>query len=73
LSLRWPDGPHAMERRIEHKMAAVHAFARANGIDRMVHGGSKARLGIVSTGKSWLDLLGALSALGIDERRAAEL
>lgn len=73
LSLRWPDGPHAMERRIEHKMAAVHAFARANGIDRIVHGGGKARLGIVSTGKSWLDLLGALSALGIDERRAAEL
>ncbi|RUV04575.1 indolepyruvate ferredoxin oxidoreductase family protein [Mesorhizobium sp. M6A.T.Cr.TU.017.01.1.1] len=73
LSLRWPDGPHAMERRIEHKMAAVHAFARANGIDRIVHGSGKARLGIVSTGKSWLDLLGALSALGIDERRAAEL
>ncbi|NGN42641.1 indolepyruvate ferredoxin oxidoreductase family protein [Mesorhizobium sp. CGMCC 1.15528] len=72
LSLRWPDGPHAMERRLEHKLEAVHAFARANAIDR-VRGNGKARLGIVSTGKSWLDLLGALSALGIDEKRAAAL
>ncbi len=71
LSLRWPDGPHAMERRLEHKLEAVHAFARANGIDRIQ--GGKARLGIVSTGKSWLDLLGALSALGIDEKRASSL
>jgi len=71
LSLRWPDGPHAMEQRLEHKLEAVHVFARANGID-CVHGG-KARLGIVSTGKSWLDLLGALAALGIDEKRAAAL
>jgi indolepyruvate ferredoxin oxidoreductase len=71
LSLRWPDGPHAMERRLEHKLEAVHAFARANGIDRIQ--GGKARLGIVSTGKSWLDLLGALAALGIDEKRASAL
>ncbi|WP_105439665.1 indolepyruvate ferredoxin oxidoreductase family protein [Neorhizobium sp. T25_13] len=74
LSLRWPDGPHAMELRLERKMLAVQAFARANRLDRAIWGATgRARLGIVSTGKSWLDLLGALALLGIDEARAAEL
>ncbi|MCQ1835385.1 indolepyruvate ferredoxin oxidoreductase family protein [Neorhizobium galegae] len=74
LSLRWPDGPHAMELRLERKMLAVQAFARANRLDRAIWGSTgRARLGIVSTGKSWLDLLGALALLGIDEARAAEL
>jgi indolepyruvate ferredoxin oxidoreductase len=67
FSLRWPDGPHAMEERLELKLAAVHAFARANSIDRISGAGSGARLGVIATGKSWLDLMGALSALGIDE------
>ncbi|WP_105428405.1 indolepyruvate ferredoxin oxidoreductase family protein [Neorhizobium sp. T6_25] len=74
LSLRWPDGPHAMELRLERKMLAVQAFARANRLDRAIWGTTgRARLGIVSTGKSWLDLLGALALLGINEARAAEL
>ncbi|CAN7484705.1 indolepyruvate ferredoxin oxidoreductase family protein [Neorhizobium tomejilense] len=74
LSLRWPDGPHAMELRLERKMLAVQAFARANRLDRPIWGTTgRARLGIVSTGKSWLDLLSALALLGIDEARAAEL
>ncbi|MBY5318596.1 indolepyruvate ferredoxin oxidoreductase family protein [Rhizobium leguminosarum] len=74
LSLRWPDGPHAMELRLERKMLAVQAFARANHLDRAVWGATgRARLGIVSTGKSWLDMLGALALLGIDHARAADL
>ncbi len=74
LSLRWPDGPHAMELRLERKMLAVQAFARANHLDRAIWGATgRARLGIVSTGKSWLDLLGALALLGIDQARAADL
>ncbi|MGR9249291.1 indolepyruvate ferredoxin oxidoreductase family protein [Rhizobium leguminosarum] len=74
LSLRWPDGPHAMELRLERKMLAVQAFARANQLDRAVWGATgRARLGIVSTGKSWLDMLGALALLGIDQARAADL
>ncbi|MCQ1850815.1 indolepyruvate ferredoxin oxidoreductase family protein [Neorhizobium galegae] len=74
LSLRWPDGPLAMELRLERKMLAVQAFARANRLDRPIWGTTgRTRLGIVSTGKSWLDLLGALALLGINEARAAEL
>jgi len=55
------------------KPAAV-AFIRENRLDRIaMRGGPKARLGIVSLGKSWLDTLGALDLLGIDEKRAADL
>jgi indolepyruvate ferredoxin oxidoreductase len=67
LSMRWPDGSHAMEKRLEHKLAAVHAFARANRIDRISGAADGATLGIVSTGKSWLDLRSALAALGISD------
>jgi indolepyruvate ferredoxin oxidoreductase len=53
---------------------AMLAFLRENRLDRIAMGGGpKPRLGIVSLGKSWLDTLGALDILGIDEKRAADL
>ncbi len=53
---------------------AVLAFLRENRLNRiMMSGGQHPRLGIVSLGKSWLDVLGALDLLGIDEKRAADL
>src|SRR5690606_5416761 len=58
------------------KLPAALAFARANRLDRNVFGradGEPARLGIVSTGKSWLDVMQALSDLGIDEPAARAL
>jgi indolepyruvate ferredoxin oxidoreductase len=56
------------------KRPAALAFVRANRLDRIaMAGGPKPRLGIVSLGKSWLDTLGALDLLGIDEKRAADL
>jgi len=73
LSMRWPDGPHAMELRLQRKKEAIHAFAAANRIDRTLWRDGKPRIGIVSTGKSWLDLLAALDALGIDEGKARKL
>jgi indolepyruvate ferredoxin oxidoreductase len=65
----------AQEARLhEHKRAAASAFIRANRINRIVFsGGRSPRLGIVSVGKSYLDVRKALSLLGIDEGRAAEL
>ncbi|WP_151703656.1 indolepyruvate ferredoxin oxidoreductase family protein [Nitrincola alkalilacustris] len=74
LHYRWPDlpGPQ-LETRIEHKLAAVQAFARANPIDKCLFNNPQARYGIVSTGKGHLDLMEALEMLGIDEARAREL
>ena len=59
----------------EHRHPAVHAFARANRLDGVRFGvrQGRVRLGIVTTGKSYLDTLEALDRLGIDERRAQEL
>ncbi|MEM7252042.1 MAG: indolepyruvate ferredoxin oxidoreductase family protein [Pseudomonadota bacterium] len=60
-------------RLLEHRIPALHAFARANPIDRVVIDSPNARLGIVTTGKAYLDLRQALDDLGIDESKAAEL
>jgi indolepyruvate ferredoxin oxidoreductase len=58
----------------EYKRAAAAAFIRANGLNRIVYsGGPKARLGIVTVGKSYLDVRQALEDIGIDEARANEI
>ncbi|MFI4994497.1 MAG: indolepyruvate ferredoxin oxidoreductase family protein [Hyphomicrobiales bacterium] len=73
LGPRWPDSSHAMEHRLELKLGAVKAFARANRFDRTVMGSKLARIGIVASGKAWLDVVGALGLLGIDAARAESL
>ncbi len=74
LSLRLPDQPLAMERRIhDFRLPAVLAYARANRLNPIVHDSPRARLGIVCAGKSWLDVRQALGHLGIDERAAADI
>jgi indolepyruvate ferredoxin oxidoreductase len=74
LGIRWPDPPLAQEMRLHGpKMAAVLAFARANALDRPVWETADARLGIVSTGKAYLDVRQALEDLGIGEAQAAAL
>ncbi len=78
LSLRWPEEPFLKleERLSRFKVPAAQAYARANRLDRNVFGradGEPARLGIVSCGKSWLDVMQALADLGIDESAARAL
>jgi indolepyruvate ferredoxin oxidoreductase len=51
----------------------VQAFARANGLDRIMLDAPRARLGIVTTGKSYLDTRQALDELGITEADARRL
>ena len=58
----------------EFKRNAASAFIRANGINRIIYsGGRSPKLGIVTVGKSYLDVRQALDELGIDEARAAEI
>lgn len=74
LSIRLGDTPREQEARlVEYKIRAAQAYARANNLDRLVLGSPQARLGIVTTGKSFLDVRQALADLGIDEARAKEL
>jgi indolepyruvate ferredoxin oxidoreductase len=75
LNIRIGDQALDKEARLhEFKLAAALAFARANKLDRIVmSGGSRARIGVVSTGKSYLDVRAALDELGIDEVKANEI
>ncbi|MDP1632693.1 MAG: indolepyruvate ferredoxin oxidoreductase family protein [Caulobacter sp.] len=74
LGIRWPDTPLDQERRLHGpKMDAVLAFARANALDKPIWRRPDARLGIVATGKAYMDVRQALDDLGIGEREAAEL
>ena len=75
LSIRTHDSALAQEERLhEFKIQAVTAFLRANAPDRVVlSGGRQPKIGIVTAGKSYLDVCQALDELGIDEARAANL
>ena len=72
--IRFPDQPLDQEARLHRvKIEAVKAFARANAIDRVVIDSPKARFGIATCGKSYMDVRQALAYLGIDDAEAARL
>jgi len=74
LNIRWPDGILEQEARIlDYKVYAALAYARANGLDRLVWDSPRARLGIVTTGKSFGDVMRALADLGISEEVARHI
>jgi len=74
LNIRLGDTPVAQEARmIDHKRFAAEAFARANRIDKRMHGKPGAKIGFVAAGKNWLDLVHALQLLGIGEAEAERL
>ncbi len=78
LHIRWPDSPLEQEQRLQHdKIYAALAYARVNKLNRVTIGapdsGKPARLGIIASGKSYLDTMQALEDLGIDARHAAEI
>lgn len=59
------------ERLHEYKRAAASAFIHANGLNRIVYSGGRApKLGIVTIGKSYLDVRQALEDIGVDEAAA---
>ncbi len=75
LNIRLTDTPQEQEARLHrHKLRAVQAYLRANALNRVIYaGGAQPRVGIVSTGKSYMDVLQALDELGIDAARAEAL
>jgi indolepyruvate ferredoxin oxidoreductase len=74
LNIRWPDPPLAQEKRLlHHRLYAALAYARANRLNRVTLDSPTARLGIITTGKSFLDVMQALDDLGIDQSLAEEI
>ncbi|MFZ5781154.1 MAG: indolepyruvate ferredoxin oxidoreductase family protein [Pseudomonadota bacterium] len=74
LHIRWPDDWLGQERRVfTIKHPAALAYWRANKLDRLMLGRADARFGIVTVGKSYLDVRQALDELGIDDAEAERL
>ncbi len=74
VHIRWPDDWLGQERRVVTvKQPAALAYWRANRLDRLMLGRPDARFGIVTVGKSYLDVRQALDDLGIDDREAERL
>ena len=74
VHMRWPDHWTDQEYRLQkYKVYAALAFARANKLDKIVIDSPNPRIGIVTTGKSYLDVRQALEDLGIDDALAAKI
>ena len=74
LNIRWPDPFLVQEARMhDYKIYAALHYARVNQLNKVVIDSPKARFGIATSGKSYLDVRQALDDLGIDDAHAAEL
>jgi indolepyruvate ferredoxin oxidoreductase len=74
LNIRWPDAVLEQEARMSnYKWYAALAYARANKLNRIVWDSPRARIGIITAGKSYLDTRQALADLGIDETVARDI
>ena len=74
MNARWPDTPLDQEKRLNrYKIYAARLFASINGLNRIVIDTPKPRLGIITSGKAYLDVMEALSLLGIDALEASRL
>jgi indolepyruvate ferredoxin oxidoreductase len=69
LNIRLVDGILDMEARLhDYKRDAILAFLRANKVNQIItSGGRSPKIGVITTGKSYLDVRQALDELGIDE------
>jgi len=69
--LAWPAQRAELERRvIEERLPAAQAWVRANRLDRLLRGGSKAEIGLITVGKAHHDAMHALRRLKVDHHPA---
>ncbi len=74
LNARWPVKPLEQERILnKYRIYAARHFARVNKLNKIVVDSPKPRLGIITSGKSYLDVMQALDDLHIGEAQAANI
>ncbi len=75
LNIRLRDTFLGMEARLyDYKRDAMLAFIRANKLNKLItSGGRNPKIGIITTGKAYLDVRQALDELGLDEVRCNDL
>jgi indolepyruvate ferredoxin oxidoreductase len=65
LFARGSEPPLEAEKRHAPRLRAVQGLVHAAALDRIIPGSETARLGIMATGKAWLDLMAALDQMGL--------
>ncbi|QFU15401.1 indolepyruvate ferredoxin oxidoreductase family protein [Microvirga thermotolerans] len=75
LNIRARDGVLDQEARLQdYKRDAMLAFVRANNLNRLVlSGGRQPKIGVITVGKSYLDVRQAMDELGLDEVKANDM
>ncbi|MDD9883909.1 MAG: indolepyruvate ferredoxin oxidoreductase family protein [Gammaproteobacteria bacterium] len=74
LNAQWPTTPLQQEKLLhQYRIYAARAFARVNNLNRVTLDTNNPRLGIVTTGKSYLDVMEALGDLGLDAATASAI
>ncbi|PVE24629.1 indolepyruvate ferredoxin oxidoreductase family protein [Microvirga sp. KLBC 81] len=75
LNIRARDGVLDQEARLQDfKRDAMMAFVRVNNLNRIIlSGGRNPKIGIITVGKSYLDVRQALDELGLDEVKANDM
>jgi len=74
VNVRLPDSPLEQEERLnKYKIYAALAFARENELNKILIDTEQPKLGIITSGKSYLDVMQAFDDLGIDEQQASEI
>ena len=74
VHIRLSDTPQEQELRLQkYKLYAAIAYARTNSLNRIIFDSPVPRLGIITTGKSYMDVREALRDLGIDSKLAREI
>ncbi|CAN5338118.1 indolepyruvate ferredoxin oxidoreductase family protein [soil metagenome] len=69
--IRWPDPPLEQENRLQReRLYALLEYVRLNKLNRQEWSAPQAKLGIVTTGKSYLDVREALVMMGISDDTA---
>ncbi len=58
---------------VNYRLPAATAFARANGLDKVMIDGPQRSLSIITAGKAYLDVRQALADLGLDEAACSRL
>ncbi|MGE5652391.1 MAG: indolepyruvate ferredoxin oxidoreductase family protein, partial [Bacillota bacterium] len=74
LNIRYPDAVLEQEARMNnYKWYAALAYVRANKLNQIIWDSPRAKIGIITAGKSYLDTRQALADLGIDEEVAKDI
>jgi len=75
LNIRLGDTILGQEARLhDYKRDAMLAFVRANKLNKIIMSGGRApKIGVITTGKAYLDVRQALDELGLDEVRCNDL